>query len=549
MTVIIDNEIVELTPEFAEQLIREHRQMLADRERLAAETAAAKAENLWLKEQLGLLKHHRFGTSSERFDPGQEQIPFNEAEVSADPEACEPDPVIVVKRRRKQKGQRQLELTSLATEEIEYHLPEEEQVCPACSGALHEMGTEIRQELKVIPAQLVLVKHIRAKYACRHCERNEIQTPIVTAPMPAPAFPGSLASASAVAYIMSQKFVEGSPLYRQEQNFKRQGQEISRQTMANWMLKGANWLEPIYAAMKERLLAGDIACADETTLQVLREPGRKATTDSFMWLYRSGRPPTAEEAHTTGVFRPPVALFEYQPSRSGEHPIAFLEGFAGYLCVDGYAAYEKVPGVTLVGCFAHARRKFHEAHLVLPEPAQKKTNTHERIGLEFCNRLYAIEADLKDASPEERKAARLERSKPVLAAFRAWLDKSLATVAPKSKIGQAIAYCRSQWNKLTAFLQDGRLEIDNNRSERTIKPFVIGRKNWLFANTPGGARASAVVYSIVETAKENGLDPFPYLTYLFEKLPGIDLKDAAALADLLPWSTEVQAALRVPSTR
>jgi transposase len=515
MTVTLDNETVEITPEDAEQLIRENRH--------------AKAEILWLKEQLGLLKHQRFGTSSERWDPSQVEIPFNEAEITADPEEPEPDPVIVVKPRRKQKGQRQLELTSLATEEIEYHLPVEEQVCPQCSGALHEMGEEVRQELKVIPAQLVLVRHVRAKYACRHCQKDEITTPILTAPMPAPAFPGSLASPSAVAYIMSRKFVEGLPLYRQEQCFKRQGLEVSRQTMANWMLRGAEWLEPVYEAMKQTLLSGDIVCADETTVQVLREPGRKATTDSRMWLYRSGRE------------GPGIALFEYRETRDAQHPIAFLDGYTGYLNVDGYQVYEKLPGVTLVGCWTHARRKFHEAFLVLPAAAQKKANTAEHIGLKYCKRLYEIEESLKDCSSEERKAARIARSKPVLDEFYAWLNKNASTVAPKSKIGQAIAYCRSQWKKLNGFLLDGRLEIDNNRSERTIKPFVIGRKNWLFANTPNGARASAVIYSIVETAKENGLAPCAYLEFLFEKLPALKM---SGVPTLLPWSPGVQEALK-----
>jgi transposase len=562
MTINVDNEIVELTPELAVKIVREHRQLLAEKERLEAEAGAvaiavaeaerlaaeaeaavarSQAEILWLKQQLGLLKHHRFGTSSERWNPSQVQIPFNEAEVTADPEAPEPDPVIVVKRRRKQSGQRQLELTSLATEEVEYYLSEDEQVCPQCDGSLHEMGKEVRQELKVIPAQLVLVKHIRAKYACRRCQNEDISTPILTAPMPAPAFPGSLASPSAVAYIMSQKFVEGLPLYRQEQYFKRQGLELSRQTMANWMLKGADWLEPVYSAMKQTLLAGDIVCADETTLQVLREPGRKATTDSYMWLYRSGRPPADTEASTTGVLRPPIALFEYQQTRASEHAIAFLKGFVGYLCADGYQAYDKVPGAMSVGCWAHARRRFHEAFLVLPAAAQRKGNTAERIGLEYCNRLYKIEESLKECSPEERKVARLERSKPVLDEFQAWLNKSVTTVAPKSKIGQAIAYSRSQWKKLNGYLLDGRLEIDNNRSERTIKPFVIGRKNWLFANTPNGAKASAVIYSIVETAKENGLDPYAYLEFLFEKLPATTIP---ALPTLLPWTAAVQDALK-----
>jgi transposase len=534
MTITIDSEILD--------------SLIAERERLAAELdlsetqrAQSEAHIALLLEQIRLLRHRQFGTSSERWDLSQVEIPFNEAEITADSAVPEPNPVIAVKPRPKQKGQRQLELTALATEEIEYHLPEDKHFCPRCNGALHEMGSEVRQEIKVIPAQIILVKYVCAKYACRYCQKEEITTPIVTAPMPSTAFPGSLASPSAVAYIMSQKFVEGLPLYRQEQYFKRQGLELSRQTMANWMLRGAEWLEPVYDAMKGTLLAGDIIHADETTLQVLREPGRKATTNSYMWLYRSGRPPTDTETSPTGIARPPIALFEYQQTRGSEHPIAFLEGYAGYLNVDGYQSYEKILGVILIGCWAHARRKFHEALLVLPPAAQRKTNTIELVGFEYCNRLYKIEDSLKDCSPEERKAARLERSKPVLDEFKTWLDKNVSAVAPKSKIGQAIAYCRSQWKKLNGFLLDGRLEIDNNRSERTIKPFVIGRKNWLFANTPNGARASAVIYSIVETAKENDLDPYAYLEFLFEKLPDTTI---LAVPTLLPWSATVQGALK-----
>ena len=535
MTVTIDNEIVELSPEQAEQIIREHRQFKAQVQEDACHTALLEAQIALLLQQIRLLRHRRFGTSSEKSDPAQEAIAFNEAEVSADPDAPEPETVVVVRRKKNKGGQRRLDLCALDTEEITYDLPVEEQVCPQCSGALHQMGEEIREELKLVPAHLVRVLHIRAKYACRHCQKEEERTPILTAPMPAVAFPGSLASPSVVAYIMSQKFVEASPLYRQEQYFHRQGIALSRQSMANWTLAGAGWLEPIYAAMKSHLLAGDIVHADETRVQVIREPGRKATTDSTMWLYRTGRD------------GPPIALFDYQTSRAAEHAVSFLSGYSGYLNVDGWAAYEQVPDVVLAGCMAHARRHFHEAMMVLPEAARKKTNTAERVGLDYCNRLYAIEAELKACSAEERKAARLERSKPVLDEFRVWLDKSTKTVSQKSKIGQAISYCRSQWKKLATFLLDGRLDIDNNRAERTIKPFVIGRKNWLFANTPRGARASAVIYSVVETAKENGLDPHRYLAFLFERLPGIDTNDTDAVLALLPWSAAAQNAAAVPS--
>jgi transposase len=500
--------------------------------RLTEKVLLLEAENQWLKEQLGLAKHRQFGPSSEKSDPAQEAMLFNEAEAAATSEAPEPETETVSYTRRKRGGPRELDLSGLEVEEIRYELPEEERVCPACQGDMHPMGEEVRNEVEIVPAKFKVTRHVRAKYACRHCDRNEESTPILVAPMPAPAFPGSLASPSAVAYIMAQKYVEGLPLYRQEQNLARQGLELSRQTMSNWILRGADWLERIYDRMHYHLLARDILHADETPLQVLKEPGRAAQTQSRMWLYRTGRQ------------GPPIALFEYTQTRSAEHPVAFLAGFDGYLSVDGYEVYEKVPGVTVSGCFAHARRKFHEALQLVPPAQRRKGATAAHEGLEFCDRLFQIERTLHDRTPEERFAARLECSKPVLDEFKVWLDDQALKVLSKSASGKAITYCRNQWNKLVVFLEDGRLEIDNNRAERTIKPFVIGRKNWLFANTPRGARASAVIYSVAETAKENGLDPFAYLAYVFEKLPNIDCKDPAAVDLLLPWAEPVQRDLR-----
>jgi len=268
--------------------------------------------------------------------------------------------------------------------------------------------------------------------------------------------------------------------------------------------------------------------ADETTLQVLREEGRPAKTKSFMWLYRTGREP------------PPIVLFDYKTSRAGKHPKRFLSGFRGYLQVDGYSGYDALPGVTLVGCWAHARRKFDEALKALPDD-RRLGSVAAAEGLDFCNRLFTIERDLGWAGPDERHKARLERSRPVLDAFADWLMSQAPKVLPQSALGQAIKYCQSQWDKLGAFLLDGRLELDNNRSERAIKPFMIGRKGWLFSNTPRGAAASAVVYSIVETAKENGLIPFEYLRYVFEKSP--NLSDGS-LDELLPWSSSLPAVCR-----
>ena len=508
----------ELTDKTREELAQENQVLAQKNTELEAKVA-------WFEEQFRLAKHRQFGASSERSVPEQPNL-FNEAEAVADATPLEPRTEHISYERRKFAGQREAKLEGLPAEDIDYDLPEEEQVCPQCSGKLHEIGVETRRELRLIPAQQVVVRHNQHKYACRHCQVEETTTPVLTAPMPKPAFPNSLASASAVAHVMAQKFVMGIPLYRQQQQFERQGFELSRQTMANWMIKGADWLTILYDRMRQILLGRDILHADETVLQVLNEPGRAAQTESFMWLYRSGR------------YGPPIVLFEYQPGRSGQYPEAFLEGFEGFLHADCYGGYNRLPEnkVTISGCLAHARRKFDEALKVLPPSARKNANSLPRIGLDYFGALYQVERDLADATPEQRYLARLERSKPILDRFKAWLDDLAPQVLPKGALGKAIGYCRGNWTKLTNFLLDGRLEIDNNRAERSIKPFVIGRKNWLFACTPRGAKASAIIYSLVETAKENGLDPFSYLTHLFEMLPNIDLKDQQAIDRLLPWS-------------
>jgi transposase len=498
---------------------------------LEQQNAELTAKLTWFEEQFRLSQQRRFGPSSEQTHPDQIAL-FNEAEVEAKPSA-EPTMEEITYRRRKKQGQREEQLKDLPVETVEYRLSAEEQVCASCGGALHEMSTEVRQELKVIPAQVRVVKHVRYVYACRCCERENTRTPIVTAPMPAPVLPGSLVSPSAMAYIMTQKYVESMPLYRQEQQLARLGVALSRQTLANWMIHGADrWLSPLFARMHQQLLAQKILHADETTLQVLREPGRSADSTSYLWLYRTGRD------------GPIIILYDYRTTRANKHPRRFLSGFEGYLHVDGCAGYNDLPDVTLVGCWAHARRKFDEALKALPN-AQRGAAVAAKEGLEFCDRLFAIERQLGNATPDERYAKRQELSRPVLEAFSAWLKYQKPRVLPKSAFGQAINYCGNQWNKLTAFLQDGRLELDNNRAERSIKPFVIGRKNWLFANTPRGAGASATIYSIVETAKENGLNPFSYLQYLFERLPNLDIQDETALDGLLPWSDTLPPGCRV----
>lgn len=467
-----------------------------------------------------------FGSSSEKTATDQLNL-FNEVEAESQVLLAEPKYETITYKRTKKTGQREEVLKDLPVETIEYHLSDEERICKCCGGPVHVMSTEVRRELVFVPAQVKIVEHVREVGSCRNCEKEATSTPIVTAPMPEPPIKGSLASPSAIAYVMSQKYVDGMPLYRQEQQLARLGIELSRQTLANWTLHGANrWLIHLYDRMHHHLIKQDILHADETTLQVLREKGREAETDSYMWLYRTGR------------MGPPIVLYEYQMTRAGEHPKNFLSGFKGYLHVDGYAGYNKLPDITLVGCWAHARRKFDEALKSLPK-SHSDALVAAKKGLQYCNELFAIERKLIKASPDERHKERMKCSRPVLDDFLAWLKKQSAEALPKSGFGKAVAYCLNQWAKLEAFMQEGRLEIDNNRGERSIKPFVIGRKNWLFSNTPRGAKASSVVYSVVETAKENNLKPFEYLTCLFEKLPNVDIKDPDTLDALLPWSASL----------
>jgi transposase len=526
-------ELESLPPE---QLQQQYTKLEQQHTKLEQQYKEVIAKLRWYEEKFRLAQQKRFGASSEKTDSGQLEFElFNEAEVLATPEEQQPELEKVTYERCKKSGKRESDLSKLPVETLTYSLAEGEKICNACGGSFHEMSTETRSEIAVVPPQVKVIRHVRNVYACRHCERHGLQIPIVTAPMPRPVYPGSLASPSAMAHVMCQKYVDSVPLYRQEQQFARLGYMLSRQTMANWMIYGAHqWLMPVIEEMKRYLREQEILHADETTLQVLREPGKTASSLSYLWLYRTGR----------GV--PPAVVYEYQKTRNGEHPKKWLTGFAGYLHVDGYPGYHKVENVTLVGCWAHARRKYDEALKAAPQ-ARKNPEAVAAQGLAYCNKLFAIERELKEATAEECVRVRAERSRPVLDAYSTWLHQQRSRTMPKSLLGQAIAYSLNQWQKLTAFLKDGRLEIDNNRSERSIKPFVIGRKNWLFANTPRGATASAAIYSVIETAKENKLHPFEYLKYLFEQLPQLaNLKDSAALQPFMPWSPTLPDSCRLP---
>jgi len=480
-------------------------------------------------EQLKLSKHRQFGASSEKSVYDQISL-FNEAETTADVNIVEPELTEVAKHYRKRKRTANDRLPDdLPIEVIEHDLPADEQICPECGGDLHVMGRETRQELVLIPAQAKIRKHIKKVYACRDCEKNECGVPIVKAPVDEPVIKGSFASPEAIAHIMYQKFVMGAPLYRQEQDWNRQGILLSRQTMSNWLIRATeDWLEPVYDMLREILIVcHDVLHADETTLQVLREPGKTAQSKSYMWLYR-----------TSGDVKHPIVLYEYQPDRRAKRPKEFLEIFKGYLHTDGYEGYHSLPKeIVVVGCWAHVRRKFDEALKVIPEKDRAGSNVLR--GKRYCDKLFELERKLADMSPRERFENRQKLSKPVMDEFFAWIEALEPML--KTPIGVAAHYAISQREYLERYLLDGRLELSNNRAERSIKPFVIDRKNFLFANTPRGAKASAVMFSLIETAKENELNPFSYLTYIFQNAPNWDIRNRMDMLELLmPWNAPNQ---------
>ncbi len=509
----------------ASQLPEDRKELIKIIENLATQNEQLEAKIRWFEEQFHLARHKQYGASSERNLREQRNL-FNEAEAIAEGGPFEEEIRQTIDGYQRKKPGRKPIPKDVPIERIEYRLPEEEQICSACGGPMHEMSEQCRHEVKLIPAQVKIVQHAQLVYGCRDCEKNGIEVPIKTAKAPNPVIKKGLASPSAVAYVMNMKFVEGVPLYRQEQHYARLGIDLSRGVLSNWIIKGSEWLEWIYGRLKQKLLEQEILHADETTLQVLKEPGRAAESQSYMWLYR------------TGCVGPPMVLFDYQPSRAGENPRKFLEGFKGYLHVDGYAGYHNIPDVTLAGCWAHFRRKFDEALKGLP--SKKRSGSRAREALHRINRLFAIERRLSNSAPEERLKERNLKSRPIVEDLHEWLEDIKSAVLPKSLFGLAVNYGLQQWPKLIRFLEDGRIEISNNRAERSIKPFVIGRKNWLFCNTPKGARASAIIYSLVETAKENKLNPYAYLNHLFERLPNLESRDTETLDQLLPWNVDLQ---------
>jgi len=506
-------------------------------EKLKAENEQLRQQNQWLMEQIRLSKRKQFGASSEQSNVDQLSL-FNEADATSDLTA--PEPLITEVKAHYRKKTR---LTTdklpedLPVEIIDHELPESERICPDCGGELHTMGREIREELKIIPAKAVIVRHVRHVYACRKCENTSDHVPVVKANMPEPVIKGGFTSPETIAYIAAQKFMMASPLYRQEQEWRQNGIWLSRQTMSNWLIKACeDWLEPIYEEMKRRLCEHNVLHGDETVLQVLKEPGKTAQSKSYMWLYR-----------TSGEAKHQIVLYDYQPDRKHTHPEEFLKGFSGYLHTDGYDGYHKLPeNIIVVGCWAHLRRKLFDALKTLPKDKQPDSNAAK--GVAYCDKLFHFEKQFASLTPEDRRKERERLSKPLIDEFLNWIERLNAL--PGSLLGKAAYYAQSQRKYLERYVFDGRLEISNNRAERSIKPFVIGRKNWLFNNTPNGARASAVYYSLVVTAMENGLNPFEYLAWILANMPNLGKPGyATTIEDLLPGSSKIPQTVFIPKPK
>ena len=488
------------------------------------ELVAALLKNQWLLEQLRLNRKKQYGSSSEQLDQlvfEQFGRVFNETEAWCAGVGKKETQVKAHTRKPRSGSVEEVVPEGTPVEVVEHRL--EDRSCPKCGSEMVEIGKEVRRILKMEPARFWIQEDVYYTYACKVCEKETGDSVIVNTPKEPAVLPGSFASPEAIAHLMVQKFVMYSPLYRQEQEWGRQGLKLSRQVMSHWLLRAAeDWLAPIYQELHRELLKRDVLHGDETTLQVLKEPGKSAQSKSYMWLYRTG-----------GDAEHPIVLYDYRPDRKAKNAEEFLEGFSGYLHADGYQGYHKLRSdIRVVGCWAHARRKFDEAVKSLPKKEQAGCAALE--GQAFCTKLFAIEAEIQDLSLEEKRKQRQGRAKPVLDALFSWAEEKRKVTPPKSALGKALHYLKEQRPYLVRYLEDGRLEISNNRAERSIKPFVMGRKNWLFANTPAGARASAVIYSLMETAKETGLDPYKYLLWALREAPKLFETDREWAKKLTP---------------
>ncbi len=483
-------------------------------------------------EQAVLARHRMFGASSEQLS-AQSRL-FDEAEVLAQvgTQAQDAAPIAAEESTSASASDTQADKPStqpargkrnpldagLARVDVIHDVPAASRTCP-CGTPMVEIGQDISEQLDIVPMQVRVLRHIRKRYGCPGSQHAP-----VTAALPAQPLPKSNASADFLAMLLAVKFVDGLPLARFENVLMRHNAPVPRQTLARWVIGSAGVLQPLTNLMRDMLLDGTLIHMDETVVQVLKEKDRAPTSNSYMWV-QTGGPPDK-----------PVVLYDYDPSRSAKVPTRLLEGFTGYLMTDGYDGYNAIaatPGVERLACWAHVRRRFVEAARV--QPKGKRGKADEAVSL--IGKLYRIERDCKDATVAARHLARQSASVPALAELHAWMGQQTPLVTPKSALGTALMYMGNLWPQLTRYTERGDLPIDNNRCENAIRPFVIGRKAWLFSDTPAGAHASAVIYSLVQTAKANGLEPYTWLRRVLRDLPAA--KTVEAVEALLPWSLRI----------
>ena len=536
-------ELIKLQKETIESL-----RQLVENQRLTIEQMAKSHEEQTaqlnqtianLNETVAYLKRKLFASSSEKTKTdaisGQMDL-FNEAEAVADPSVPEPtleEAVGGYKRQaRKARAAREEILAGLPVIEVPCTVPDEDRNCPYCKTPMEVIGKKIvREELRIIPAKVERIRYVQEVLGCPECKKDGASV-IVGAETPSPLLKHSLASPSTVAYAMYRKYVNSIPLYRQEADWKQMGVKLGRATLANWVIKcGLDYMEPVYERLHEHLLERDIIHADETPCQVLKEDGKTAQSKSYMWLYGSGN---------DGL--PPIRLYDYQPGRGGYHAEAFLEGFSGYLTCDGFSGYNKLKNVTRCGCLAHMRRYWYEA---LPGKNRKfPDKTPAEIGFDYCNRLFELEREYEDLDAATRKTKRLETEPAIWEAYWSWLE----TVNPAggSRLAKAVTYAKNQKPYMENYLLDGRCSISNNIAENIARPYAVGRKNFLFHDTVKGARASSIIYSLVETAKYNNLNIYAYLETVLLYMP--DYKnEPESIEELMPWSEMIQQRCRIKS--
>jgi transposase len=491
-------------------------QALAEKDQIITKQAIQISQFI---ERYEIAKRKQFGKSSEQL-PGAGET-FNEAEEIID----EADKALLTETDShnhitvKNKPKRKPLPKELPRKVVTIDLSIDEQVCDCCQGKLHKIGEARSEKLEFVPAYIKVIETIRPKYACKQCEQNGTSNSIKIAGAPATPIPKGIATSSLLSQIISAKYQYGLPLYRQEKMFNEYGIELSRKTMSDWVIRSSELLLPLVDELKSTLLSQAVIHGDETPLKVIKAD----KSSSYMWVYCCG------SDSVTANSMPNIVLYDYHNSRAAACVVDYLDGYDGYLQVDGYAAYGKTEA-TLAGCIAHARRKFIDAKTV---QGKNKTGKAD-VALNLIGKLYGIEANLKDKIAEEKYRVRQEKSKVIIDKLNGWVIDNKDKIPPKTKLGEAMTYWCNQAHKLVTYLKDGRINIDNNRAERAVKPFVIGRKNWLFSNTPGGARASAILYSIIETAKANGLLVDNYLQTCLDEIA----KKPESLTHLLPWNVK-----------